>query len=387
MSPLPWAWLERSVFLAGIPGVGALTLATFFGGALGVGAGFIAEHMLGIEDNLVGQGGAWVAPAALIFVLFLSLVAVLMTITGGPALQKEGLANRLLTRLTRKSRLFLAAAASFGLVAGGFAIVEGCVLTPGLCQPDALSDIPQANAAVLALLVVVIGLLGFRVVEFNRVVGVVALAVAAVVLWIGIAEPSFGPITPSDYLKAFPLSRTLIFVAPVIAIGRSVLGAYRQGASSRKVGVLWDVASIWPRWYHPLAPPAYGPKVVSALRDEIARNDVDVLAGHSQGSVIAAVATHQAAKLNTGLPIGLLTYGSPIGLLYERLFPDTGFMGLTESLPAAVEGGWINILREDDPIGGEPLGGSVIDVVDVDGSGHSDYELGPTFRAVRDRLV
>lgn len=371
--------------IGGIPGVGALTFATFIGGALGVGAGLIAEELLNVGD-LVGQGGAWVAPASLIFLLFVALVAVVLTFFGLPELDGDGLANRLITRVTKKSRLLLGASAGFGLIVGGYAIVSGCVLTPGLCQPDALSEFPGADLLVVGLIASILGALALRIYTFKRVAGGALALGGLAVLWIGLFEPTFGSFDPAQYLQALPLSRTLIFIAPVAAIGRSVLGAYRQGASSRKVGVLWDVASFWPRWFHPLAPPAYGPKVVTALRDQISDGSVDILAGHSQGSVIAAISTQQAAAQGGSLPNGLITYGSPITLLYRKLFPDTGMDDLIANLPSELSMGWINLWREDDPIGGEPLGGNVTDTLEPEGSGHSGYELTRGYRAARDQL-
>jgi pimeloyl-ACP methyl ester carboxylesterase len=126
--------------------------------------------------------------------------------------------------------------------------------------------------------------------------------------------------------------------------------------------------------------------VVTALRDQISAGGVDILAGHSQGSVIAAVATQQAAAEEGNLPTGLLTYGSPITLLYRKLFPDTGIEGLVVDLPAKLPEGWTNLSRPDDPIGGDALGGSVIDTAELEGSGHSGYELTKAFRAARDQL-
>jgi hypothetical protein len=231
----------------------------------------------------------------------------------------------------------------------------------------------------------VLALLAVRIGKFKPLAAGLIALLAAVVAWVGFADPQIGSFVPNDYLRALPLSRTLIFIAPVFAIGRSVLGAYRQGASSRKVGVIWDVASFWPRWFHPLAPPAYGPKVVTELKGHLESGGFNVLAAHSQGSVIAAVATHQAALAGKGMPSGLITYGSPIGLLYSRLFPDTGIDRLVETVPLTLERGWSNLWRVDDPIGGEPLGGAVNSVLDERGSGHSGYELGTAFREARDQ--
>jgi hypothetical protein len=373
--------------IGGVPGIGALTIATFLGGAFGVGAGLVAEDALSIGEHLVAQGGAWVLPASLIFVLFVSLVAVLLTYLGPPDLSGDAFFSRITTRITRRSRFLLMSAAGFGLIAGLAAVVQGCITTNDMCQPDSLTSFPGSDFAVLGLLTAVLALLAIRIRANKRVAAALVAITAAAVAWIGITDPAIGTFTPRSYLEALPLSRTVIFVAPIFAIGRSVLGAYRQGASSRKVGVVWDVASFWPRWFHPLAPPAYGPKVVTELRKLLEKGDVDVLAAHSQGSVIAVVATHQASLSESGMPSGIITYGSPIRLLYTELFPDTGIDELVNDLPLELRRGWTNIWRVDDPIGGKPLGGKVDSVLDGRGSGHSGYELGTTFRAARDRLA
>jgi hypothetical protein len=373
--------------IGGVPGIGALTIATFLGGAFGVGAGLVAEDALSIGEHLVAQGGAWVLPASLIFVLFIALVAVFLTYLGPPDLSEDGFISRITTRVTRRSRFLLMSAAGFGLIAGLAAVVQGCITTDGLCQPDSLTSFPGSNTAVFGLLTAVLALLAIRIRRNKPLAAALVAASAVAVAWIGITDPDFGSFTPRSYLEALPLSRTVIFVAPIFAIGRSVLGAYRQGASSRKVGVVWDVVSFWPRWFHPLAPPAYGPKVVTELRKHLETGGVDILAAHSQGSVIAAVATHQASLAGRGMPSGLLTYGSPIRLLYTKLFPDTGIDVLVNDLPPKLEKGWVNLWRVDDPIGGEPLGGDVDSILDHRGSGHSGYELGTTFRDTRDLLA
>jgi hypothetical protein len=127
--------------------------------------------------------------------------------------------------------------------------------------------------------------------------------------------------------------------------------------------------------------------VVTELRKHLETGNVEVLAAHSQGSVIAAVATHQASLSGKGVPSGLLTYGSPIRLLYTKLFPDTGIDELVNDLPPKLRRGWVNLWRVDDPIGGEPLGGSVESLLDNIGTGHFGYELGKTYRETRDRMA
>jgi hypothetical protein len=127
--------------------------------------------------------------------------------------------------------------------------------------------------------------------------------------------------------------------------------------------------------------------VVTELRKHLEKGDVDILAAHSQGSVIAAVATQQASLAGNGMPSGLITYGSPVKLLYVKLFPDTGIDGLVNDLPSTLRRGWVNLWRVDDPIGGEPLGGSVESVLDEIGTGHSGYELGTAYRETREQMA
>lgn len=375
-----------SIF-AGIPGIGSLTIATFLGGAFGVGAGLIAEDLLSVGDNLVTNGGAWVLPASLVFVLLVALVAVALTYSGPPGLGRGSPVGIFLTRITRRSKVLLTAAAVFGLLAGGIAVAQACLFASGMCQPDALTGFAGADLAVIGLVIAILLLLAVRIAKFKPIAAGLLGLLAGAVAWVALADPHIGSFVPKDYLRALPLSRTIIFIAPIFAIGRSVLGAYRQGASSRKVGVLWDVASFWPRWFHPLAPPAYGPKVVTELKRHIESGGLNVLAAHSQGTVIAAIATHQASLAGKGMPSGLVTYGSPISLLYRRLFPDTGFDNLVQTLPLTMVRGWTNLWRVDDPIGGEPIGGAVNSVLDESGSGHSGYELGTAFREARDHLA
>jgi hypothetical protein len=125
---------------------------------------------------------------------------------------------------------------------------------------------------------------------------------------------------------------------------------------------------------------------VTILRKHLETNAVDILAAHSQGSVIAAVAAQQSIAYGIGQPRGLLTYGSPLQMLYTSLFPDVGMNALTRDLPGRLETGWVNLWRTDDPIGGKPVEGAVQNEK-ATGSGHSGYELTPTYRAVRDRLA
>lgn len=155
--------------------------------------------------------------------------------------------------------------------------------------------------------------------------------------------------------------------------------------------MIWDVVMFWPRWFHPLAPPAYGPHAVHRLDKEIReRLSPDesgnqrslIVSSHSQGTVITTIAVAQRARaIRTGPAsfdlrdaksldhLGLLTYGCPVGHLYNTYFPSAGFTPLATAIAKGLEaseeatpltGRWANLHRPTDPIGG-PL----IDSIDV----------------------
>ena len=49
--------------------------------------------------------------------------------------------------------------------------------------------------------------------------------------------------------------RGLIVFGLTFFILRSIIGGFGDPEKRRKVGMLWDAGSFWPRWFHPLAPP------------------------------------------------------------------------------------------------------------------------------------
>ncbi len=112
-----------------------------------------------------------------------------------------------------------------------------------------------------------------------------------------------------------------ILVAPLVQLFRMLLASLRDDALRRVLGIATDVGAFWPRHMHPFAPRPYGGVVVDALEDEIeSRLDGGVIvAGHSQGSVIGAVALSRRDGATTRL--GFLSYGSPLASLYIALFP------------------------------------------------------------------
>lgn len=146
---------------------------------------------------------------------------------------------------------------------------------------------------------------------------------------------------------------------PLLAIAAVAL-SIRFDAIRRRVGVVWDVGSFWPRRFHPLAPPAYAERAVPELASHIAKLTVDrgvVVAGYSQGSVLGLAAAMQLAAADPHR-LALLTYGSPLGRYYRRFWPAVFgggiYAGVANSWRA--DGGgeerFCNAYRLSDPLAG-----------------------------------
>jgi hypothetical protein len=227
------------------------------------------------------------------------------------------------------------------------------------------------------------------------VVSVGCMGVLGYVMWRHWINPDYfawqvGTDMPSKFLP-----HEVVVVAASWGIWLSVCGlltlfaisllATRDSSLRRHIAIIWDVASFWPRDTHPLAPPCYGeraiPQLVCRINWAVGWNPKDqsdiappgrvILAGHSQGSVIAAAAIMKLQPAARDR-VALLTYGSVLSRLYSRFFPS--YFGieelakLAESLtvhtPEAVESQtgsravgaertrWGNLYRYSDFIGG-----------------------------------
>ncbi|MBB5155162.1 hypothetical protein [Saccharopolyspora phatthalungensis] len=147
-----------------------------------------------------------------------------------------------------------------------------------------------------------------------------------------------------------------------LAVGllRMVYQAATKRNTARHLGVLCDLALFWPREAHPVVPPCYALKVVPELVDRATEHLADpntrvVLVGHSQGSLLATVAT---ARLLESLPeadrerVGLVTAGSQLQWAYPRAFPGVVPHASLRDLAGALGGRWRSLCRGTDPIGG-----------------------------------
>jgi hypothetical protein len=158
-----------------------------------------------------------------------------------------------------------------------------------------------------------------------------------------------------------PPASVVLGAIPVVAvIGISRL--YRSRSVRRLVGILWDVATFWPRWFHPWSPPSYGERAVPQLGHRfvsLAAGAGAVVSAHSQGSVLA-VATLSLAEPGVRGRMALLTHGSPLSRLYARYFPEYLDRELFTRLAGELRG-WTSLWRPTDFIGGRIGARGVVD--------------------------
>ncbi|MBX7267667.1 hypothetical protein KIF24_17565 [Micromonospora sp. Llam7] len=146
-----------------------------------------------------------------------------------------------------------------------------------------------------------------------------------------------------------------LIAATVLALVIGGVFAYRTAGFRRHVGVLWDLATFWPRAAHPFAPPCYAERAVPELARRITylvgSGHPVLIAGYSQGSVLVAATILQLPPHVSGR-VALLTYSSPLRRLYARLFPAYLDDDMLHEVGDRVGWRWLNLWRDTDPIGG-----------------------------------
>ncbi|MGQ5259370.1 hypothetical protein ACTWLT_01295 [Micromonospora sp. ZYX-F-536] len=179
----------------------------------------------------------------------------------------------------------------------------------------------------------------------------------------GLSVTGHGPGVLALWLGGESLARPVIFVTDLgalliglFALVLAVLGlfAYRSGAI-RLVGVLWQLATFWPRAAHPLAPPCYVERAIPELTRRIRQLTADgngvVLSGQSHGSVLAAVTVLQLPD-DCRRRVALLTYATPLGNRYRRVFPAYVSDEMLCEVGNRLSWRWINLWRYTDAVGG-----------------------------------
>jgi hypothetical protein len=224
-----------------------------------------------------------------------------------------------------------------------------------------------------------------RIPDFADIVVLVVASSMWIVGVAGIVGFLVDPTLVSTYSWSYQLGSIGILAVGVLSllIGRL---AFTSSNDRKKIGVLWDIGTFWPRATHPLAPPCYGERAVPDLRGRIEyyrahdqgdhHDDVDVphglpvvLSCHSQGTILGATAILQM-RFEDSCDVRFLTYGSPLTRLYARYFPgyfgvetltrvgglistDAGQRdGVIANADAMQTWRWRNLWRPTDPIGG-----------------------------------
>ena len=193
--------------------------------------------------------------------------------------------------------------------------------TEGASWPDLL--VPTRDRQAVRTARVTAGL-AHRAERLLDIVGAITSPVALVVIVL-----STSGVAPWELMGwTRPFATISMYVVLGLSLGLVALGSQiRRSAEARKaVGVIWDLTTFWPRAAHPLAPPCYAERVVPELETRTrwalrrAPDNVVVLSGHSQGSLIVA---SMASRLSDDEleRVRMVTYGSQIRALYGRVFP------------------------------------------------------------------
>nr|MBA2555336.1 hypothetical protein [Geodermatophilaceae bacterium] len=151
--------------------------------------------------------------------------------------------------------------------------------------------------------------------------------------------------------------------------------AFRVPKTRRSVGILWDLASFWPRSAHPFGAPCYAERGIPDLVTRIywhagQEQHGMVLAAHSQGTVLTAATLFQLAERDRALPgteqvlprIAFLSFGCVLRRLYARYFPayfSTSALLAVQTLLKSGNGQvrWGNLWRHSDYLGGQVVAG------------------------------
>ncbi|MGD2044091.1 MAG: hypothetical protein PVJ28_10615, partial [Acidimicrobiia bacterium] len=290
---------NRLVDLSAFLPLSALAIGLLIGGALGVAVAVLAELLVArfltelnpfadladfdlAATQVMANGGGWTTVAMLCFVMGLVAIAGVAAWRGKPELPfREGRTMAVLRRVTRRGPYLFGGA---GMVAALLALAAAVLMAvrgwdPARLQPaaDPMShDMASVDPEILPWIALVffvamiIGLTGaVFLISKAGALGVPVLGAAA--LWAVWYEPLDTevftiplvelPIRPTRLLD---ISFLVIVLGLTYFILRSILGGIGDPERRRKVGMLWDIGSFWPRWFHPLAPPAYGPHAVKS---------------------------------------------------------------------------------------------------------------------------
>lgn len=152
------------------------------------------------------------------------------------------------------------------------------------------------------------------------------------------------------------VSVAFALILPFGLVVARIVRAWTDAERRRVLAIPWDVGSFFSRRFHPFSPPTYRDVVrrdLTSVIDRLSQNGAVIVSAHSQGSVVGTDTLY--AMDHPG--VSLLTYGSPIGTLYQRFFPVSFDPANIDRVHADE---WINLWRPTDPIGGA-IRSSIVD--------------------------
>jgi hypothetical protein len=403
------AILGVSILLAFVCGFSARPVALVViggmaGGGLGAGLAMAAERGLGVEG--LPNGFGWFAAASLFgFLLLVLVLAIRFAWVARRSLHPDPHDRRAIGLPLRALRETVPAVeAAFDVLVVALTGVIAVVVAfrwpdlfgqhlPAIDEQPFSPWLGYAATGLFVILVLVVTL-AFALMRKAKLglMTIIGGVVGLVVARFGIPDTTVLGI-PLD-LGTFPsVAAAVSLLLPASFIITRMIGGLRNESKRRGVGIIWDLAGMWPRWYHPFAPPPYGPSVVTDLRNEVERRlgqaDRMVFAAHSQGSVLASVVIRQLND-DQRRRLAYLTYGSPVQRLYNRLFPAHFTAGWIAGLRTELEGEaglrWRNLYRRTDPIGGRIEGVAEGEPIDDVARSHGAYELEPEYERARDAI-
>lgn len=276
-------------------------------------------------------------------------------------------------RRALRTRLWTAGVARWieaGLVAAAVVATGGSLFYSGRYAYDLLGRDGALRAAG-ALLLVCVAVSAFVALAldrrgFWRFAGRLLLVVASLGAAAWIARPLL-PLPadrPTARVLEVPLlteavASTVLTALPILAV-LAVRRAIRHPGTRRLVATAWDVATFWPRAFHPFAPPSYAERAVPELACRVSslldRGHAVLLLAHSQGAMLvtATLAMLGPDLDGRGARLSVITYGNPVAHLYMRWFPGYVNSSVVEYVRSAVPPGqWVNFFRYTDPVGRE----------------------------------
>ncbi len=379
------------VFLAGwsTRPASLIVIGSVIGGGLGAGLSMASEQILGL-DGALPNGLGWFAAASLYGALLLAVViGLLATLRSRSRQPLQAMRELVPEARTIFNVVFVA---TVGVMAAVISLRKENLFATRLPPID---DFPELAAGALALYLAATALFVLAFLRMRRTGWSLAVLAASALLLLGLrlGIPHTEILGVPLDLGTFPsVAAAVSVLLPASFIVIRILGGLRNQDRRRGVGILWDLAGMWPRWYHPFAPPPYGPRVVSDLAEELEGrldNGPLVVAAHSQGSVLAAVV---ASRLDSARRrhLALITYGSPLHSLYGRFFPVHFNPDWTADLARELSDDqgtrWRNLWRDTDPIGGPIAGVARPDPIEGRSQGHSRYEHEAAYDEEREHL-